>query len=97
MSYTVEATFTKPADAKWFSQTHPQLAKKFGRVDKARAIGLQSRTVNKVDDNTLVITSVWATEADYRNYVTKKGTSVADAMRAAYAQSNNITASIKPV
>lgn len=91
MSYTVETTFTKPADAKWFAQMHPRLAKKFGRVDKARAIGLESRTVNKIDDNTLVVTSIWASEADYQAFLGRRGVAGADAIRSTYAQNNGIT------
>ncbi len=90
MSYTVETIFTKPADKQWFGQIHPRLARKFARIDKSRAIGLVSRTVEKIDDNSFKVTAVWSSEADYQNFLTKKGASVADAIRQQYAQNNGI-------
>jgi len=91
MSYTVETTFTKPADKKWFAQTYPGLARRFARIDRARATGLESRNVNKIDDNSFVVTSVWASEEAYQTFLTRRTASNHDALRNAHSQANGIT------
>ena len=97
MSYTVKTTITKPAESKWFGEVHPALAKKFERVDRARAVGVQSRNVEQIDDNTVVVTVVWDDESSYRSFLTKRGASVADAVRGEHNRNNNITAQVEVV
>lgn len=97
MSYTVETTFTKPADKKWFAQMHPGLARRFARADRAKAVGLENRSVNKIDDNTFVVTSVWASEEDYQAFLTKRTASAPDSLRNTYGQANGITVTARAV
>ena len=97
MSYTVETTFTKPAGTKWFAETHLPLASRFNKVDRVRATGVENRTVNRIDENTVVITTTWASEADYQTFLSKKGASIADSIRKQYADDNGITATTRVV
>lgn len=97
MSYTVEATYTKPADKQWFAQVHPGLAQRYRKVDRARAVGMINRTVNQVNENTVVVTSTWNSEADYQAFLAKRGASVADAVRSDYGRTNGITVTTRIV
>lgn len=97
MSYTVEATYTKPANKKWFAEVHPGLARRFNRVDRARATGLINRQVARPNDNTIVVTSTWNSEADYQAFVARKGASIADSLRGDYGRDNGITVTTRVV
>ena len=97
MSYTVEATYTKPANKKWFAEVHPGLAQRFNKVDRARAVGLIDRQVNKVNDYTILVISTWNSEADYQAFIARKGASVADALRGDYSRNNGITVTTRIV
>lgn len=97
MSYTVETTFSKPAGTKWFAETHPRLAMRFARADRFRAEGLKTRTVDRVDENTVIVTSTWSSEDDYQNFMSKKGPSVADGIRKQYAEDNGITVTTRVI
>lgn len=95
MSYTVKTTVTKPAGTKWFADSHPGLARRYRRVDRVRAIGLESNSIEQVDENTVVLTSVWASEDAYRIFLSKKGNSIADSIRNEYNEKNGINLTVE--
>jgi hypothetical protein len=96
MSYIVEVTTIKPAEVKFFGESNPGIESKSG-VRAKSVQGFIAKRVIKPDENTVIKTLEFDSEASFREYdsMVKESTSSGFLQKKEYNLLNNIITTIK--
>ena len=95
MSYKVQVTSVKPANAKWFNEVDPTRFESYKIWVNTLSGLVISQTNKKPDANTIIRTYEFVNEDAYKAYVAAHNSNTDDQLRQAHNNTNGITTTFK--